>query len=73
MPELQKVKVFKSERQIEDGKLVWKTVFDYTGKFHGWGVDNEEGETGYGNYTCGIVEKIDGTISLVYAGHIQFI
>jgi len=45
----------------------------FTGKFHGWGTNYEEFETGAGNFTCAIVERDDGSVELVYANCVRFL
>lgn len=43
------------------------------GRFHGWGTDYEEFESGHGNYTVAIVELKDGTIELVKPSNVKFL
>ena len=46
---------------------------EYTGLFHEWGVNYEEGENGFGNYTVGIIELDNGKIELIVPEKIQFL
>ena len=43
------------------------------GKFHGWGVEYEEFESGPGNYSVAIVEMADGTIQTLMPWAIRFL
>ncbi|MFK3794763.1 hypothetical protein [Pseudomonas sp. NPDC088444] len=43
------------------------------GKFHGWGVEYEEFESGPGNYTVAIVEMADGKVQTLPPFLIRFI
>lgn len=43
------------------------------GKFHGWGVEYEEFETGPANYSVAIVEMADGTIQTLMPWAIRFL
>lgn len=43
------------------------------GKFHGWGVEYEEFESGPGNYSVAIVEMPDGTIQTLMPFLIRFL
>lgn len=36
--------------------------FTHDGYFHCWGINHEENECGFGNYTTAIVELPDGTV-----------
>jgi len=42
------------------------------GNFIEYGVDYEEFESGAGNYSCGIIEMDDGTVSLEPIGNFEF-
>lgn len=44
-----------------------------TGKFHQWGVDYEEFETGPGNFSVAIVELPDGTVNTFEASYVKFL
>ncbi|SIR83855.1 hypothetical protein SAMN05216509_5315 [Pseudomonas sp. B10] len=43
------------------------------GKFHGWGVEYEEFESGPGNFSVAIVEMADGTIQTLMPWAIRFL
>ncbi|MNN69161.1 hypothetical protein D3C81_1849240 [compost metagenome] len=43
------------------------------GKFHGWGVEYEEFESGPGNYSVAIVEMPDGTVQTLMPWAIRFL
>ena len=51
----------------------WRTVERGIARFHCFGVDYEEFETGPGNYSAAVVEWPDGTVELVPAGLIKFL
>ena len=55
-------------RDKDKKDFVW-----FEGEFIKWGVDYEEFESGAGNFTCGIIKKPDGQITMIYAEHIKFI
>ena len=42
-------------------------------KFHCWGVDHQEFESGPGNYMVAIIEASNGQIQLPYAKVVRFI
>lgn len=65
------VEVYKWERNKDTRKL--EKVFKYIGRFHQFGVDYEEFDTGAGNFSTAIVEKDDGTVENVYIEMIKFI
>ena len=70
MTELKNIFVYK---YVNDRMNNGKKVLDYIGKFHGWGVDYEEFETGPGNYSVAIVERPStGDINLIYANNVSF-
>ena len=70
---MRKVIVYKHQYQtIANGIRKQYKVPDYEGTFHGWGVDCDEGESNYGNFTCAIVERQGGEVELVYAGLVKF-
>lgn len=52
---------------------VGKVPYTNIGKFHCWGSNFVELDTGAGNYTVAIVELLDGTIVECYPKDIQFI
>ncbi|WP_177409744.1 MULTISPECIES: hypothetical protein [unclassified Pseudomonas] len=43
------------------------------GKFHGWGVEYEEFESGPGNFSVAIVEMADGTVQTLMPWAIRFL
>lgn len=43
------------------------------GRFHGWGVEYEEFETGPGNYSVAIIEMPDGTMQTLAPWLIRFL
>jgi len=43
------------------------------GKFHGWGVEYEEFESGPGNYTVAIIEMSDGSIQTLAPFLVRFL
>jgi hypothetical protein len=43
------------------------------GKFHGWGVEYEEFESGPGNFSVAIVEMPDGTVQTLMPWAIRFL
>lgn len=48
--------------------------FEFEGMFHCWGNEAvEAGESGFGNFTIGIVEDQDGQIHTINPNHIKFI
>jgi hypothetical protein len=46
---------------------------DGFGWFHGLGIDYEEFESGPGQFTCAVVEREDGTLSMVPLGAVRFL
>lgn len=44
----------------------------YKAKFHQWGAEYEEFDTGPGNYTVAIVELEDGTIKTIPPNWVKF-
>lgn len=47
---------------------------EFEGMFHCWGNEAvEAGESGFGNFTIGIVEDQDGQIHTINPNHIKFI
>lgn len=44
----------------------------YSGWFHEWGVNFVEFESGPGNYSVALVEKLDGSIDAVFPHMIRF-
>lgn len=51
----------------------WMPVPDFRGVAHGFGVNYEEGENGFGNYTAVIVEAGNGQVYLPAATLVQFL
>lgn len=43
------------------------------GKFHQWGIEYEEFDTGPGNYTVAVVELFDGQVKTFPANDVKFI
>jgi hypothetical protein len=43
------------------------------GKFHGWGVEYEEFESGPGNYSVAIIELPDGTMQTLVPWLVRFL
>jgi|WetSurMetagenome_2_1015567.scaffolds.fasta_scaffold307229_2 hypothetical protein len=46
---------------------------EYTGKFHQWGSDYKEFESGPGNFTVGICETVTGKILTPLPRDMQFL
>lgn len=46
---------------------------DTHAKFHQWGVDYQEFESGSANYTVAVVEFESGKVELVHPTHIRFL
>ena len=59
--------------RIEGRAQAWQLVDKGEAKFHQFGVDYEEFETGPGNYSTAIVEWPDGTVESVRADRVQFL
>jgi len=58
--------------ELTDEKRGWINV-EYNGLFHEWGNEAvEAGETGFGNFTIGIVEDETGQIHTINPNHIKF-
>lgn len=55
------------------GTNQWDDDFIHPGKFHCWGANYEEFESGAGNFSVGIVELPDGTIAEVLPSNIKFV
>lgn len=45
----------------------------YEGKFLGWGIDFVQFDMGGASYTCGIIEKGNGSVDLVPHHFIEFL
>ena len=58
-------KVYVYEYKRANGETKYHKEFLDEGKFHGFGVDYEEFETGPGNYSTAIVEMPDGSVKNV--------
>lgn len=43
------------------------------GLFHLWGVDSEEHDTNYGNFTVAIIEDEDGNVFTALPNEIKFL
>jgi hypothetical protein len=72
-PEVRRVRIFKYMTHLPciDGKYQKEIVAE--GIFRQYGVDAEESETGFGNYSTAIVEKDNGEVENVPVDLIQFI
>ena len=46
---------------------------EFTGIFHGWGVDYVEFESGPGQFTCAIMELDNGKVELIPDENLTFI
>jgi len=68
---MRKVIVLKWERK--EGQSHHEKVESGTGLFHGWGVDYEEFESGAGNYSTAIIERVGGTIENVPVEMVKFV
>ena len=67
---MRKVEVYKYERPAGEAKLV--KVLDLEGIFIQYGCDCSESESGYGNYSTGIVELPDGSVRNVPVELLKF-
>lgn len=67
---MRNVVIYAYERK--QGDKCYSKVENGTGKFHAWGVNYEEFETGAGNYSTAIVERNDGTVENIQADLIRF-
>jgi len=56
----------------ESGKIIQEKTDIQTGTFLGWGIDYEGSEQSC-HYTAAIIERSDGTVDLVYPGHMRFL
>lgn len=68
---LKRVDVYKWVKK--EGACHYEKALDYQGKFHSFGMDYEEFESGPGNYSVAIVEKLTGEIEMPRADLIQFV
>ena len=68
---MRKVKVFQTVQVA--GTTKWETVERGTARFHQFGVDYEESDAGFGNYTAAVIEWPDGKVELVRADKVQFL
>jgi len=69
---MRNVVIYKHERK--DGNDHYDKVENGTAKFHCWGVDYEEFNSGYANsFSTAIVERSDGTVENIPAEMIKFI
>lgn len=68
---MRKVKVFKYEK-LEGDTFVSK-VDDGVAKFHQFGVDYEEFETGAGNFSTAIIEREGGAVENVPVHLVEFV
>ena len=66
-------------RRVEVSKYEWSPernrnvlVPDGDGIFHGFGINYEEFESGPGMFTAAIIERPDGTVSLLNVEQIRF-
>jgi len=64
-------KVMISERGYCDGKH--KVTEKGIAKFHQWGLEVEEGETGFASYSVAIVEFDDGSVDTARPCDIRFL
>lgn len=55
------------------GSNNWSKEYLQEGKFHQWGTETEEGETGFVARSVAIVELPDGTIQNVLPNNVKFI
>ena len=67
---MRKVKV---DRELFDVVKKENVKDEFEGKFHCWGAEFEEFDSGPGNYTVAIVEDEKGQIFKVDPDHIQFL
>ena len=72
MNNLRKVQVYKWVKATIEGKSQIVQAETVKGKFHQWGVNFEEFESGPANYTVAIVELDDGSVEMVPANLIRF-
>ena len=74
---MRKVEVTKWKRDgykyVKDEKGNCVREFDCIGTFHAWGIEYEEGEYGYGNFSTAIVELDNGQIVTPAANMIRFL
>jgi len=68
---MRKVIVF--NRVFHNTKRIYENVESSRGFFHGWGLDIEEGASGFASYSVAIVEQEDGTIITPAAHMVMFI
>lgn len=69
-----KRKVLVYERTWPDGYSKPPTINEVgIGKFHGWGSDYEEFESGAASFTIGIVEMPDGSILTPLPADMRFL
>lgn len=59
--------------KIKEGTNTWEPDYINDGLFHQWASSMEEGAENFGNYTIGIIELSDGTITEVLPQNIKFI
>ncbi len=64
------VKVFKYEKKAGDTFMT--KVEDGEAEFHQWGMDYEEFDSGAGNFSTAIIERVDGKVENVPAEMIEF-
>ena len=69
-----KVKVYELQKPEGSPPLTeYERVFIGTGLFHEWGVNCEESDFGYGNFSVAIVEMPDGTIKGPTVDMVEFV
>lgn len=56
-----------------DGTGCMEKDFTHRGLFHQWGINYEESDKGFGQYTVALVQVEDGTIEQVQSSDIKFI
>jgi hypothetical protein len=60
-------------KEVVSGTGCFDDKFKNEGKFHQWGLDFEEFESGPGNYTIAIIENEAGIIEKILPHNVQFI
>lgn len=69
--QLRPVQVLRFRKDPETGKSEYAPA--ELGRFHAWGCEYQEFETGPGNYSVAIVEFRDGSVETFAPFHIRFI
>lgn len=60
-------------KKLVENTQCWESDYLHEGVFHQWANSYEEFENGAGNYTVGLVELKDGTITEVLPTNLKFI